>query len=132
MAIIFFTFSTRPTKFCALAACTSIVQPCSDRKLMTCSLLIHQASTSVLLGNLDSWFVSLRMMYCDMKIFVTFTRVCSRLIESCVYTCHHRRSCQSCVIWCRLLQPLVQSYMRHSSYPLFRVTRVPIDQRLNC
>ena len=71
-------------KFCGLAADTSTVQPCSDRKLKVCSLIIHQVSTSFLLGNLGSSFVSVGMLYCVMKAFVTFVRACSRLIESCV------------------------------------------------
>ena len=99
---------------------------------MVWSLIIHQTSTSVLFGNLDSWFVSMGMVYCVMKSFVTFVRTCSRLIESCVglislsyrpdliFVCtnarRRRRSYQSCVIWCRLLQPIVQRCRRHSSW----------------
>ena len=44
-----------PHKILCTDASTSIVQSCSDRKLMVWSLLIHQVSTSVLLDNLGSW-----------------------------------------------------------------------------
>ncbi len=73
-----------PTKICVLVVSTSIVQSCSDRKFMTSSLVIYQVSTSSLLGNLDSWFVSMGMVYCSVKEFVTVVRTCSRLIETCV------------------------------------------------
>ena len=79
-------------QFCALTVWTSIIQPCSDRKLMTYSFLIHQVSTSSLLGNLGSWFVSMGMVYCTMKTFLTVDRVCSCLIESCVDLPTCRRS----------------------------------------
>ena len=63
-----------PNKFCVLVGSTSIVQTCSDRKLMVCSLISHQVSSSFLLGNLGSWFVSVGMVYCVMKTFVTFVK----------------------------------------------------------
>jgi hypothetical protein len=60
------------------------VPPMFRRQIVVCSLFIHQVSTSSLLDNLVSYFVSMGMVYCVMESFVTVVRACSRLIESCV------------------------------------------------
>jgi hypothetical protein len=80
------------------------------RQIVVWSLFIHQVSTSSLLDNLGSWFVSMGMVYCVMEAFVTVVRACSRLIESCVGL---PTSLYTGTL--RLLQPLIQRCRTHSS-----------------
>ena len=117
-------------------------------------MVIHQVSTSSLLGNLVSSFVSMGWCFrhrrqsffpfdcilcCPAHHFVQWhpelaLEISVNYRPDVIFVCttarRSRSSCQSCVIWCRLLQPLVQRCRRHSSYPLCLLSRATSQKKV--